>query len=112
MSLILLIMNYVNPFSLNIQNIWAYPPMKRVITWNSQFHVTMGLCCVSILRNASPCRMYWSRSILKETSLMAKHGNITKQCVPMFLAFLCKVTCGLVPKIALGVSNYSGKEVH
>ena len=30
----------------------------------------------------------------------------------MFWAFLCKVTCGLVQKVALGVSNYCDKEVH
>ena len=33
-------------------------------------------------------------------------------CVPMFWPFFHKVTCGLLPKVALCVSNYSGKELH
>ena len=30
-------------------------------------------------------------------------------CVPMFWAFLPKVTCGLVPRFAWGVSNFSDR---
>ena len=38
--------------------------------------------------------------------------DLVQGCVPMFWAFLHKVTCGLVSKIALDVPNFSQKELH